>query len=101
MHWPITTSFLPLPSRVECFQRVNLAVPPTDDLPSFALDKLPAPRLGHVQPHKANVFRFPSSRQQIIWYVLEMRLDACGMVESLVVTEVRKRFGVFFELCLD
>jgi hypothetical protein len=30
--------------------------------------------------------------------MLEMRLYACGMIESLVVAEMRKGFGVLFEL---
>jgi hypothetical protein len=90
--------FLSLASRVECLQRINLAVPSANNLPAFALGKLPASWLGHVQPHEANVFRFPSSRQQIVGDVLEMWLDACGVVEGLVVAEVRECFRVLLEL---
>jgi hypothetical protein len=102
MHLPIyspgSVLFLSLSSRVERLQRINLAVPAANYLPSFTLDELPASRPGHIQPHKANIFRFPPTRQQIVGNVFEVGLYACGVVEGLVVTEVRKGFWVLFKL---
>lgn len=91
-------SLLPLSSRIESLQRVNFAIPATDNLSASALHKLPAPGLWHVEAHEANIFRLPTARQQIVGDVFEVWLDACGVVKSLIVTEMCECFGVFFEL---
>lgn len=102
MHLPIYSPgkslFLSLSPRIKRLQRIHLAVPAPNNLPSLTLDELPASRPGHVQPHKAHIFRFPPARQQIVGDVFEVGLYARGVVEGLVVTEVREGFWVFFEL---
>jgi hypothetical protein len=91
--------FFSLAPRVECLQRVHLSVPsPNNLLPSSALDKFPAPWLRHVQTDKANVFRFPTAGQQVVWDMLQMRLYACGVVECLVVTQVGKCLWILLKL---
>jgi hypothetical protein len=92
--------FLSLAPRVECLQRVHLSVPSPNNLLPSTLDKLPAPWLRHIQADEANVFRFPATRQQVVWDVLQMRLYACGVVECLVVTQVGKCLGVLLKLWL-
>lgn len=102
MHLPIYSPgkslFLSLSPRIKRLQRIHLAVPAPNNLPSLTLDELPASWSGHVQPHKAHIFRFPPARQQIVGDVFEVGLYARGVVEGLVVTEVREGFWVFFEL---
>lgn len=102
MHLPIYSPgkslFLSLSPRIKRLQRIHLAVPAPNNLPSLTLDELPASRPGHVQPHKAHIFRFPPARQQIVGDVFEVGLYARGVVEGLVVTEVREGFWVLFEL---
>ena len=93
--------FFSFTSCIERLQWIDLAIPSANNFPSSStLYKFPASWLGHVQPNKANVFWFPSTRQQIVWDMLEMWLYACGVVEGLVVTEMCERFGILFELCL-
>lgn len=90
--------FFSLPSRVECFQRVNFAIPP-HGLPALAFYILPFVYSGYVQPNEANVRRFPAStRQQIVWHMLEMWLYARRMIERLIMSEVCEGFWVLFEL---
>ena len=61
--------FLSLPPRVECFQRVHLAVPP-NYLPAPAFDKLSPIRLRQVQANEANILRLLATRQEIVWNML-------------------------------
>jgi hypothetical protein len=96
---PRPRSFLALAPRVERLQWINLAtLSPDNPLSSSTLDKFPAPWLGHIQADKANILWFPTTWQQVVWDVLQMRLYACGVVEGLIMTEMREGFRVFLKL---
>lgn len=95
----VRSLFFTLTSRVERLQRVNLPISATDNLlPPSTFDEPSAAWLGHVQSNESNIFRFSSAWQEIIWDVLEMGLYACRMVKSLIMTEMRERFRIFFKL---
>jgi hypothetical protein len=87
---------LSLTPRVECLQRINLAVPSYYP-PALALLIL-FPHLRYVQTHEANILRLLSTWKQIVWDVLEMWLYSRRMVQSLIMAEMCECFGVLFKV---
>lgn len=89
--------FLSFSSCVKCLQRIYLSVP-LYYLPPPALDVFLPVRLGEIDADKPNVLRLLSTRQEIVWDVLKMRLYPSWVIECLVVAEMRERFRVLFKL---